>query len=105
MRKYFFIIVLAYLLLVGVHLASAGYSDLTLPRIIYKGGNDNARPEGLRSLLSEVARRTSIEVNREPIALQLSDPNLFKYPFIYLGGDEAFTVSYTHLTLPTKRIV
>ena len=90
MRKHFFIIVLAYLLLVGVRLAAAGYSDLTLPRIIYKGGNDNARPEGLRSLLSQVARRTSIEVNREPIALKLSDPNLFKYPFIYLGGDEAF---------------
>ena len=90
MRKHFFIIVLAYFLLVGVRLASAGYSDLTLPRIIYKGGNDNARPEGLRSLLSQVARRTSIEVNREPIALKLSDPNLFKYPFIYLGGDEAF---------------
>ena len=90
MRKQFFIIVLTYLLLVGVPFAKAGYSDLTLPRIIYKGGNDNARPEGLRSLLSQVARRTSIEVNREPIALKLSDPNLFKHPFIYLGGDKAF---------------
>ena len=54
MRKQFFIIVLTYLLLVEVPFATAGYSDLTLPRIIYKGGNDNARPEGLRSLLSQL---------------------------------------------------
>jgi len=90
MRKYFFIIALACFSFVGVPPAAAGYSDLTLPRVIYKGGNDNARPEGLRSLLSQIARRTSIEVNREPIALKLSDPKLFQHPFIYLGGDEAF---------------
>jgi hypothetical protein len=90
MRKYFFIFGLAFLLTGGAEIAKAGYSSLTLPRIVYEGGNDNARPEGLRSLLAQIARRTSVEVNREPIALKLSDPDLFKYPFIYLGGDKAF---------------
>tara|TARA_Y100000588_G_scaffold374951_1_gene450733 strand:+ start:614 stop:1372 length:759 start_codon:yes stop_codon:yes gene_type:complete len=91
MRKHFSIIIFAaHLLFVGATSVTAGYSDLTLPRIIYKGGNDNARPEGLTSLLSQIARRTSVEVKREPIALKFSDPKLFKYPFIYLGGDESF---------------
>ncbi|MBC8284700.1 MAG: DUF4159 domain-containing protein [Nitrospinae bacterium] len=90
MRKQFLIISLVIFLFGPVNLAAAGYSNLTLPRILYKGGNNDARPEALRSLLAQIARRTSIEVNREPIALKLSDPNLFKYPFIYLGGDEAF---------------
>ena len=91
MRKQFLIIIFAsFSLSVGAGLATADYSNLTIPRIVYKGGDDNARPEGLRSLLSQIARRTSIEVNREPIALKLSDPKLSKYPFIYLGGDEPF---------------
>jgi hypothetical protein len=70
--------------------AVAGYSNLTLPRILYQGGNDNPRPEALRSLLAQVSRRTSIEVNREPVALNLADPELFRHPFIYMGGDEGF---------------
>ncbi len=90
MRKYLFIAALAFFLLGESAFVSAGDSNLTLPRIVYEGGNDNARPEGLRSLLAQIARRTSVEVNREPISLKLSDPNLFKYPFIYLGGDKAF---------------
>ena len=90
MRKQLFIIILSVFLFGLVNVAGADYSSLTIPRILYKGGNDSPRPEALRSLLAQIARRTSIEVNREPISLKLSDPNLFKYPFIYLGGDEAF---------------
>ncbi|MEO2044553.1 MAG: DUF4159 domain-containing protein [Nitrospinaceae bacterium] len=70
--------------------AVAGYSSLTLPQILYQGGNDNPRPDALRSLLAQISRRTSIEVNREPITLKLTDPELFRYPFIYMGGDEEF---------------
>jgi|TARA_B110000014_G_C20126276_1_gene600286 hypothetical protein len=70
--------------------AIAGFSSLTLPWIKYQGGNDNPRPEALRSLLAQVTRRTSIEVNREPIELNISDPALFRHPFIYMGGDQEF---------------
>ena len=90
MRKQLFIIILSIFLFGSVNVAEAGYSSLTIPRILYKGGNDDPRPEALRSLLAQIARRTSIEVNREPTSLKLSDPKLFKYPFIYLGGDKAF---------------
>ena len=70
--------------------AAAGYSSLTLPWVKYQGGNDNPRPEPLRSLLAHVTRRTSIEGNREPLALNISDPELFRHPFIYMGGDQEF---------------
>ena len=90
MRKQLFIIILSIFLFGSVNVAGAGYSSLTIPRILYKGGNDDPRPEALRSLLAQIARRTSIEVNREPTSLKLSDPKLFRYPFIYLGGDKAF---------------
>jgi len=90
MRKNLYILVIITILFATVSVADAGYSSLTIPRILYKGGNDDPRPEALRSLLAQIARRTSIEVNREPTGLKLSDPDLFKYPFIYLGGDKAF---------------
>ncbi len=90
MRIQLFIIILSIFLFGLVNVAGADYSSLTIPRILYKGGNDGPRPEALRSLLAQIARRTSIDVNREPTSLKLSDQNLFKYPFIYLGGDKAF---------------
>jgi len=93
MRKFLTIIILALLFITweeNISPARAGYSSLTLPRIKYRGGNDNPRPEALRSLLAQITRRTSIEVNREPVELNISDPELFRHPFIYMGGDEKF---------------
>ena len=70
--------------------ALADYSRLTIPYLHYKGGNPEPRPDGLRSLLSQVAKRTSIEVNREPLKIKLPDPALYRYPFLYMAGDSAF---------------
>ncbi len=88
MRKLLFIFSLALFFVIGVESVQATrYSNLTLPRILYQGGNDNPRPQALRSLLAQISRRTSIEVNREPVALKLSDPELFRYPLITMAGD------------------
>lgn len=70
--------------------ALADYSKLTLPIIKYRGGDYRPRPEAVRSLMAQLARRTSIEVNREPIEIALTDPNLYHYPFIYLAGNAGF---------------
>jgi len=70
--------------------ARADFSKFTLPAVKYRGGNFNPRPEALRSLLAQVASRTSIEVNREPVALELTDSRLFRYPFLYMGGNASF---------------
>ncbi|MBT4104857.1 MAG: DUF4159 domain-containing protein [Nitrospina sp.] len=93
MRKLLTIFGLALFFIVGVEsvkATGAGNSHLTLPRILYQGGNDNPRPQALRSLLAQLSRRTSIEVNREPVALNISDPELFRHPFITMAGDEGF---------------
>ena len=77
MQKILTILTLVIFLVLGekkISPAIAGFSSLTLPWIKYQGGNDNPRPEALRSLLAQVTRRTSIEVNREPIELNISDP-------------------------------
>jgi len=70
--------------------ASADYSKLTIPIIKYRGGDYRPRKEAVRSLMAQLARRTSIEVNREPIEIKLTDPNLYRYPFIYMAGNAGF---------------
>ncbi|HAK38198.1 MAG: DUF4159 domain-containing protein [Nitrospinaceae bacterium] len=70
--------------------SDADYSSLSIPQVKYQGGQPNPHPTAVSSLLGQVARRTSIEVNREPLQIKLSDPNLYRYPFIYLAGNEKF---------------
>jgi hypothetical protein len=69
MRFFKIVLVLALFSLVLIpSRAQADSSKLTIPYVHYSGGNPNPRPDALRSLLAQVAKRTSIEVNREPIA-------------------------------------
>ena len=70
--------------------AHADYSNLSIPQLKYIGGQPNPHPTAVSSLLSQVARRTSIEINREPLQISLSNPDLHKYPFIYMAGNEKF---------------
>ena len=54
------------------------------------GGTFNAQSAGLRRIAWEVAKRTSIEVTLEPTVLDLTNPDLFRHPFLVLSGDGAF---------------
>lgn len=93
MRHLFLYILLGLSLLAGGLCAApvfADYADLWIPQIKYRGGNFKPRPGVLSSFLAQVARRTSIEVNREPIDLEITDPALYRHPFIYMAGDSAF---------------
>lgn len=91
-----FLRLMIFLLVTGLPLglpapvAGEDYSSFTIPLLKYSGGNPNPRPEALRSLLAQVAGRTSIEVNREPVMLKATDPALYRYPFLYMGGNEGF---------------
>lgn len=69
---------------------SADYADLSIPQLKYRGGHFEPRPDVLSSFLGQVARRTSIEVNREAVRLELTDASLYRYPIIYMAGNEAF---------------
>lgn len=93
MRFYF--IILAVCLQAGIWFprpvfALGEASKVVIPQIQYRGGNYNPRPHAAESLLAELAKRTSIEVKRMPLFLKPGDGQLFKYPFLYMGGDGAF---------------
>ena len=78
-----------WLLPAGAHAIGPG-SKVRVVRIRYPGGNWNPRPEATRVLAQEVAFRTSIETDPEPMARTLDDPELFEDPILLLGGDQAF---------------
>jgi hypothetical protein len=62
------------------------FARLTLP------GLPEPRPSALRRLAWELVRRTSIVTTSDPADLRLSDPNLFRYPFLVLSGDRGFAL-------------
>ena len=55
-------------------------------------GLPDPRPTALRRLAWEIVRRTSVSTASDPAEIRLSDPNLFRYPFLVLSGDRRFTL-------------
>jgi len=55
-------------------------------------GLPDPRPGALRRLAWELVRRTSVVTASEPVDLRLTDPNLFRYPFLVLSGDRGFAL-------------
>ena len=62
------------------------FARLVLP------GLPDPRPTALRRLAWEVVRRTSVTTASDPAELRLSDPTLFRYPFLVLSGDRGFAL-------------
>lgn len=65
-------------------------SKITIPQIKYQGGNYNPRPHAMESLMGQLAKRTSIDVKRKALFLKPGDARLYRYPLIYMGGNQAF---------------
>jgi hypothetical protein len=51
------------------------------------GPSWNPRPTALRRMAWEIEKRTSIDVDLEPVALGLRSDKLHDHPFLYLAGD------------------
>lgn len=91
LNNFFILTVTVFLLGSSVEVLAIGdASKLSIPQIRYQGGTFNPRPEAIESLLAQVAKRTSVEVHRDPVEFGLTDPRLFRHPFLYMGGTEAF---------------
>ena len=60
-----------------------GIGQLTL------GSHWNPHPSGLRRLLWELVKRTSVQAVIAPAPLAITDPKLFDYPLLWLSGDAA----------------
>lgn len=56
------------------------------------GESWNPRPEALKRMGWEIAKRTSIEVDLEPRVVTLASKDLHETPFLYLAGDREFAV-------------
>jgi Domain of unknown function (DUF4159) len=78
--------------LAGRRLFALGDRDkFHIAQIVYSGGNWQPRASGPRRLLWEVDKRTSIDTRLEPVEVRLTDPELHRFPFLYLAGDRAFS--------------
>ncbi|MFY0529108.1 DUF4159 domain-containing protein [Archangium gephyra] len=67
-----------------------GEKSRFIPAVARHGGRWDTRLSGLRRIAWELQRRTSVEVLPDARPFALSSPELFEYPFLYLGGDGAF---------------
>lgn len=67
--------------------AAPAPDELTIAQLEYGGGGDwYANPSGLPNLLAEIRRRTGLPVTQRPARVQLTDPELWNYPYLYLTG-------------------
>lgn len=76
-------------LLTGITMsASAAEFDRTIiPRVKYGGGGDwYTGPTSMPNLLKQASERLRLPTQNENIAVSLSDPELFRYPMLFLTG-------------------
>ena len=60
---------------------------LTIARLQYEGGGDwYANPSSLPNLLTAIATRTSIDVERTEARVTLTSERLWDYPYLYMTG-------------------
>jgi hypothetical protein len=65
-----------------------------IAQLQYGGGGDwYANPSGLPNLLAEVAQRTGLPVTRQPAHVQLTDPELWDHPYLYVTGHGTIRLS------------
>lgn len=79
-------LVLAALAVIAV-VAQAAAPRLTIARLQYDGGGDwYANPSSLPNLLTAIATRTSLQVERTEARVTLTSDRLWDYPYLYITG-------------------
>ncbi|KPK70923.1 hypothetical protein AMJ87_08150 [candidate division WOR_3 bacterium SM23_60] len=64
-----------------------GQYDFTIARLKYGGGGDwYADPSSLPNLLAAVNERTTIRATPREATVEITDPELFSYPYLYMTG-------------------
>ncbi len=68
--------------------------DFTIARLKYGGGGDwYCDPSSLPNLLKAINERTHIRAAPKEVVLELTNPELYKYPYLYMTGHG--TVKFT----------
>lgn len=61
--------------------------DLTIGRLKYQGGGDwYANPTSLPNLINAARKQTRINICPEEKSIEITDPDLYSYPFLYMTG-------------------
>ena len=64
-----------------------GPARMTIARLQYEGGGDwYANPSSIPNLLSAIAARTALPVERTEARIRLTDSSLFDFPFLHMTG-------------------
>lgn len=69
---------------------SDSFPQLFFAQLKYKGGKWDPNPLFTEALIEELELRTSIDASRVRRVIELSDPDLFYTPFLYMAGRYAF---------------
>ncbi len=61
--------------------------DFTIARLKYGGGGDwYCDPSSLPNLLKAINERTNIRAVPKEVVIELTNPDLYKYPYLYMTG-------------------
>jgi hypothetical protein len=64
-----------------------GQYDFTIARLKYEGGGDwYSNPSSLPNLLRTLNERTAIRAPQREDKVEITDPKLFDYPYLFLNG-------------------
>jgi len=64
-----------------------GQYDFTIARLKYEGGGDwYSNPSSLPNLLKALGERTTIRAPQREDNVEITDPMLFNYPYLFLNG-------------------
>jgi hypothetical protein len=58
----------------------------TIARLQYSGGDWYVGPSSLPNLLREIRARTGLPVAERPVTVRLTDPDLWRYPYLFMTG-------------------
>ncbi len=66
---------------------AAEFDRLVIPRVKYDGGGDwYVGPTSMPNLMKQAGERLKIPVQADNVAVSISDPELFRYPMLFLTG-------------------
>lgn len=71
-------------------LRGASFPQFWITQIRYRGGDWDPNPRFVEPLIEELELRTSIEAEKERRVINLTDPNLFYSPLLYMAGRYEF---------------
>ncbi len=61
-----------------------------MAQLKYRGGTWDPYPSAAQELMREVVRRTSVEASNVRRDIEVLDPELFSFPFLWITGSDAF---------------